>query len=79
MSNNDDGGSAFPHPQMPINALEYFLPSCGMSLRDWFAGQALVGELAAVEGKVPWPADKMELLAFKCYNIADAMLKHRKM
>lgn len=36
----DDGGSAFPH----TNSIGVLHP--GMSLRDWFIGQALCGILA---------------------------------
>jgi len=37
----DTGGSAFPNPPMGG-----FGPEAGMSLRDYFAGQALLGLLA---------------------------------
>lgn len=43
MSNIDDGGPAFPLPASPTQPRE-----SGMSLRDWFAGQALAGDLAAM-------------------------------
>lgn len=38
MASKDDGGPAFPRP-----ASEYTSGERGMSLRDWFAGQALAG------------------------------------
>jgi hypothetical protein len=41
----------------------------GMSLRDWFAGQAL-----AANGD---EADSAENIAKLCYAIADAMLRER--
>lgn len=44
----------------------------GMTLRDWFAGQALVGLMQ----KDPW-ADPM-MLASYAFNAADAMLAARK-
>lgn len=45
----------------------------GMSLRDWYAGQALVGYLAAHAGPgltLPHPGK----IALDCYFIADAMI-----
>jgi hypothetical protein len=42
----------------------------GMSLRDWFAGQAL--QCVLVE---PWDADEM---ARRVYGVADAMLAERE-
>ena len=65
----DDGGPAFPqHPQPGC------LAPAGMSLRDWFAGQALAGLTAS---------SKYELfeetnMAAVCYAQADAMLAQRK-
>lgn len=44
----------------------------GMSLRDWFAGQALVGILAA-ESASTWERD-----AQNAYKAADAMLAERE-
>lgn len=43
----------------------------GMSLRDWFAGQALAGQLAAEIDGMAWEEDK---LAARCYRFADAMI-----
>lgn len=43
----------------------------GMTLRDWFAGQALVGGMAGVAGD---PAEFAE----EAYAIADAMLAERE-
>ena len=45
--------------------------SFGMSLRDWMAGQALAGIIAA--GKETTPRD----IAEEAYDIADAMLEVR--
>lgn len=51
----------------------------GVSLRDYFAGQALAGALAAVAdkswGPESWTDSK---LAQHCYEMADAMLKARE-
>ena len=43
MSIPDDGGSAFPFAEATTD----FSVSPGMTLRDWFAGQALQGLLAS--------------------------------
>lgn len=67
MSNRPkDGGCAFP-----FNAGEFGIePSVGMSLRDWFAGQALSG-LATADGF--W-VDAAKL----AYRYADDMLLERE-
>ncbi len=43
----------------------------GMSLRDWFAGQALAGLLGATGYR------ERHNCALDCYNLADAMLAER--
>ena len=64
----DDGGAAFP----PNAGWRDYDPNArGMSLRDWFAGQALTGLVAAYT-EVSWHA-----LAKDAYAIADAMLAQR--
>lgn len=51
MSNERDGGPAFPtHKDAEIAYVDH---SPGMSLRDWFAGQAM----EAIIGKIPLLAD----------------------
>ncbi len=47
----------------------------GMSLRDWFAGQALAGMLASEAGIQAYPHD---WAAERAFLLADAMLQHRK-
>jgi len=70
MSIINDGGAAFPLyvPETP-NAE---LIRQGMSLRDWFAGQALAGILAG--GK----ASSFKMFASDAYTAADAMLAARE-
>jgi len=72
----DDGGPAFP-----------LATSCGsnesvngMSLRDWFAGQALAGLLAHPECTKVGPGYEITTccLADESYACADAMLAARK-
>lgn len=63
MDEIDDGGAAFP--------LLGFAD--GMSLRDYFAGQAL--EILLKHGTEAFPQFKN--VADECYRFADAMLKAR--
>lgn len=69
MSKINDGGAAFP--QLRITPTGHYSESAGMSLRDWFAGQALTGILA--HGSVGNHAD----IASNAYRFADAMLAER--
>jgi len=83
MSDMKDGGSAFPAnvqfvqkgPTVDEESKEYLRDfmkaNGGMTLRDWFAGQALAGLLA----KDWYSATRA---AEGAYGIADAMLKMRK-
>lgn len=69
MSAPDDGGSA--------------LISQSLTLRDWFAGQALTGWLASFGPDVPHPSraakgDQIVAeMASEAYILADAMLAER--
>ena len=78
MSKVDDGGPAFPEhvaisPSGDIYGSNYF--SAGMSVRDWFAGQALAGWLAGLPVDAAVRAPNVASFA---YEIADAMLAARK-
>ena len=65
---SDEGGPAFP--VIIDKNQEQFAP--GMTLRDWFAGQALTGLLAAdLKGDGAFGPVK------DAYEIADAMLRER--
>ena len=69
MSNkHKDGGPAFPYGTK--NVTERF--SEGMSLRDYFAGQALAGLLAHL------PGDSRRVAVGWAYRLADAMLVERE-
>lgn len=71
MSRRDDGGTAFP----------VSIPGCGdngqqgMSLRDWFAGQALAGLCTAL---ISHTRDEREGIVERAYAMADAMLSERE-
>ncbi len=83
----EDGGPAFPTllgledtRESNSNSNDYAFPACvaaGMTLRDWFAGQALAGELAA------WTEDQdssyaPSKVAERMYAMADAMIAERQ-
>ena len=63
-----DGGPAYPSTLTHKGTAE----CVGMTLRDWFAGQALVMLANYRSGKPP-----PEGLAARCYELADAMLAER--
>ena len=69
----NDGGPAFP---VDMDGEEGYTQyrSVGISKRDFFAGMALIGELAAD------PNDKKteSLICQRAWNMADAMLKERE-
>jgi hypothetical protein len=73
MSEIDDGGPAFPFAA--TDRVNLHMQAQGMSLRDWFAGQALTIVYMRFETSAdPCPSD----LAMQAYFIADAMLEARK-
>jgi hypothetical protein len=89
MTEKHDGGPAFPNPYIEADPLEK-----GMTLRDWFAGQAdITGSLAVVDrdicenlcGPAPAQTDTIDLFKWQAkvlatlrYIAADAMLEARK-
>ena len=74
MSTPNDGGPAFPQHGWTSNpeVLERMKNQGGMTLRDWFAGQALNGMLSDAKGE-----GSCDLYAKWSYQYADAMLKAR--
>lgn len=67
--NIDDGGAAFP-VVLPNN---YEFGHDGMSLRDWFAGQALANPRTHAMAN----SNTTEDIAMWAYGVADAMLAER--
>lgn len=68
--NKNDGGSAFPsHGTMGEVVCE------GMTLRDWFAGQALIGLARSEHFESNL---KLDVLAKFCYEYADSMIAERE-
>lgn len=77
----EDGGPAYP-----LAGLGDYKRASGMSLRDWFAGQALAGLVGNPGG--PYQSNSMSgwgmvncdqsHVATNCYDLADAMIAARK-
>lgn len=69
MSEKDNGGPAFPWASYP-----------GMSLRDYFAAQAINTLLDAVVSRQTRPREGQsigEYIAHEAYELADAMIAER--
>ena len=66
MNNDKTGGAAFPH-------VSTHMDRTGMTLRDYFAGQALVA-LAEHVGKFDMSHSQAEY----AYRLADAMIAERE-
>ncbi len=84
MSAPNDGGPAFPHPEFSrINdqqRIEILLQSRGMSLRDYFAGQAMAAMISGTSGI---KLDGREITnehgyAAAAYHYAEAMIAARE-
>jgi hypothetical protein len=69
----DDGGPAFPVPDIPLANGQVQYGANGMTLRDWFAGQAL----AALPHLGYGPDASNGELVYRAYSIADCMLSVR--
>lgn len=67
MTEKKDGGPAFAHGNPEQGG------DPGMTLRDWFAGQALAGLMAA-----EWYITEPEGAAEQAYKHADALLAERE-
>jgi len=74
-----DGGPAFPS-EPTYGGVQEGSAFPGMSLRDYFAGQALAGLLAMPREplKVPTLDAGLEVFALSAYRMADAMLAERE-
>lgn len=66
-----DGGPAFP-----VQSDGCLVPAGGMSLRDWFAGQAIM-LFSEVWANLNSPHDA-EAVARRSYEVADAMIAERE-
>ena len=83
MTDRNDGGPAFPHHRIEYyGGWEENTKLAGMTLRDWFAGQALAGIMGP---NYDWftsgseeTGSRAHEAAFFAYSLADAMLEARK-
>jgi hypothetical protein len=72
-----DGGPAFPFGENRYDGGNHYLGkqyAPGMSLRDWFAGQALAHMVSGSAVELP----SWQHVAAACYDAADAMLSARQ-
>jgi hypothetical protein len=79
----DDGGPAFPIPDSHHANGQVQYGANGMTLRDWFAGQALAGEMASQSAEkgeylISCSSETLEKKASLFYRFADAMIAARK-
>lgn len=80
LNSKDTGGPAFPVQSVYIEDQE--TNSRGMTLRDYFAAQAMTGAQiwdAILNGKNTQFSGGVETLAEVAYAVADAMLKAREL
>lgn len=73
----DNGGYAFPVPTWQHPNGDIMWGGDGMTLRDWFAGQALGAYLAGRNGGDNRTTHNVAV-AKVCYEYADAMIEARK-
>ena len=65
-------------PVRDVTPLPTYLDE-GMSLRDWFAGQALPGLIASSDGKIDVNQEPVGINRARwAYALADAMMKARE-
>lgn len=76
MKKINDGGPAFPVPMVRYEDNFFDDHNPGMTLRDWFAGQALAGTMANPK-LLTTLAESNQDPALCAYEIADFMLAER--
>lgn len=79
-----DGGPAFPHGSVVhVDQFDHgmreeiYAAARGMSLRDYFAAQALTGVLSNLAAMDAGVRSDLARFATDCYRMADAMLAER--
>lgn len=73
----ENGGPAFPQNDASVNRINNLV---GMTLRDYFAGQALAGSMSCQMGFDGNNDTKSCAMTAKmCYEFADEMLKQRSL
>ena len=76
----DNGGPAFPTERFTSygNGAGVTTREGGMTLLDWFAGQALTGMMGFATGGTFDPSKNCDRFAEASYALADAMIAARK-
>lgn len=69
MSDDKTGGPAFPRAASELN-----YDSEGMTLRQYYAGQALIGSLAGRQGGLSHAIANSKSVAQDCLLLADALI-----
>jgi hypothetical protein len=69
------GGSAYPHDAEWHEGREVWAAEKGMTLRDWFAGQAIMGFCADPTNHDVFASQ--DEAAMNAYTVADAMIAAR--
>lgn len=79
MSEKPDGGQAYPQPLTVGPSGGVYPAYPGMTLRDYFAGQALMEWTGTIELRQPDDVVRaqMKVVAAICYGFADAMIEAR--
>lgn len=79
MSEIKDGGPAFPVPESVLDCRAFQPDYQGMTLRDYFAAQALTGLISGTlaDGTTMGPTSET-LFAQVSYQIADEMIRARE-
>lgn len=73
-----DGGPAFPEAIAVGPAGDVYPGFSGMTLRDWFAGQALIAISRLWKGNIgDFDNESADRTALAAYRLADAMLAAR--
>ena len=80
MTTPNNGGPAFPldyETAMETDGAGVSKYGTGMTLRDYFAGQAISQIIATCANDTTYGMTKADYFAGRAYEIADAMLKAR--
>lgn len=78
MTEKPNGGHAFPLTGMPDpNDRQHYYPEPGMTLRDYFAGQALAGLTTSNVNDCLTGNQHPDRYAEDAYSIADSMIAER--
>lgn len=76
MTTKNDGGQVFPatFDTLAYDGTKYRQSTGGMTLRQWYAGQALAGILGGYMANSRMSARPPEVLANMALRLADAMI-----